>query len=234
MSEQPKKQIVAMGGGGFSHTSKVSKIDEYILRLANKPYPKIAFLATATGDSATYIKKFYEAFSQADCLCSHYDIFKSNHTNIESFLLEQDIIYVGGGNTFNMITLWKARGVDKILKKAWEKGIILCGISAGSICWFESGNTDSFGKLEKIEGLGFLQYSNSPHYNSEPDRRASFQDLITSKSINTGYGVDDYGALHFIDQDLHATISESEDSYAYKTYLSNNKLVEDRIQPTKL
>jgi dipeptidase E len=234
MSQEIKKQIVAIGGGGFSVTSKTTNIDKYILKLVKSKYPKIAFLAAASGDSTSYIRRFYDSFGQEDCLCSHYDIFKSNHVDIESYLLEQDIIYVGGGNTFNMITLWKARGLDNILKKAWDKGIILCGVSAGSICWFDSGNTDSFGKLEKIKGLGFLPYSNSPHYNSEADRRANFQDLITNKNIIGGYGVDEDVALHFVNNDLHKVIGQSDDCYAYKTYMNENKLIEEKIQPTKL
>jgi dipeptidase E len=234
MSNQPKKQTVTIGGGSFGFTSKVTAIDEYILKLANKKYPKIAFIGTASGDAPNYIQIFYRAFVQKDCLCSHYDIFNSNHVDIESFLLEQDIIYVGGGNTFNMITLWKARGVDQILKKTWDKGIILCGISAGSICWFESGNTDSFGGLDKVEGLGFLPYSNSPHYNSESGRRDNFQSLIKNGEIVDGYGVDDHVALHFVDTQLYSTICESDNAFAYRTYLHNNNLIEDKIQPTKL
>jgi peptidase E len=191
-------------------------------------------LATATGDAQSYIDKFYGAFSRQDCLLSHYSIFQNNHKDVESFLLNQDIIYVGGGNTFNMLNLWSARGVDKILKTAYQNGVILCGISAGSLCWFETGNTDSFGSMDKIDGLGFLPFSNSPHYNSDSSRRPNFQDLIKNRQISAGYGVDENVALHFVDEKLFRSVKESQEGTAYFTFLEGETLKEEIITPENI
>ncbi len=138
------KQIIALGGGGFSMEPENSLLDKYILQQSMKKNPKICFLATASGDSENYISRFYHFFEKQDCQPSHLSLFNPSTRNIESFLLDKDIIYVGGGNTKNLLVLWKEWGLDTILKKAWEQGIILAGISAGSICWFEEGVTDSY------------------------------------------------------------------------------------------
>ncbi len=230
-STNHKRQIIGLGGGGFSCLGKTTPIDKYILSLAVQN-PKVCFLPTASGDAETYINKFYQAFSMENCYMSHFSVFKSNHSN--EFLLEQDIIYVGGGNTFNMLNLWSARGIDKVLKMAYEKGIILCGISAGSLCWFESGNTDSFGKMDKIDCLGFLPYSNSPHFNSESTRRPSFESLIQKKSIAGGYAVDENVALHFIDEELHKAVKEKEENSAYFISLENGTINEKIINPENI
>lgn len=231
-----KRQIIALGGGGFSTTGSVSLIDKYILSSSISKTPKVCFVPTASGDADGYIDKFYKAFSMTNCYLSHFSVFRSNHP--AEFLLDQDIIYVGGGNTFNMLQLWSARGVDVALKEAYQKGVVLCGISAGSLCWFEAGNTDSFGKnigrMDKITGLGILPYSNSPHFNTEPSRRPNFADLIRNKNIPDGYGVDENVALHFIDEKLHQTIKETEVGSAYFIQLKNGQIVEKLINPTNL
>jgi len=132
-----------------------------------------------------YRNRFYSSFSKVDASLSHLSLFQSNHKNIEEYLLDQDIVYVGGGNTYNMLILWKDRRIDKILKKAWEIGVVLAGISAGSLCWFKDGNTDSFGELENMPALGFLPFSNSPHYDSEINRRPHFKLQIQQKKFNS-------------------------------------------------
>jgi len=225
------RHIIALGGGSFSQQIGISPIDRYILSLSGKQYPKIAFLPTAAGDSTTYVHKFYDSFSRADCLMSHYSIFGNNHLDIRSYLLEQDIIYVGGGNTFNMLTLWKARGVDTILRECWERGIIMCGISAGSLCWFRAGNTDSFGTMDKIECMSWLPFSNSPHYDTELTRRPNFYELIRTNQIPAGYGVDEGVALHFQDQNLFKVIAEKTEARAYWIEVKNGQVVEDTIVP---
>ena len=228
----PKRQIVAMGGGGFSDSTNTTPIDKYILSLSPNKNPRVCFLPTASGDAGSYVNKFYKAFSAENCHMSHFSVFNSNHPN--EFLLEQDIIYVGGGNTFNMLNLWSARGVDKILKKAYENGIILCGISAGSLCWFESGNTDSFGKMDKIDCLGLLPFSNSPHFNSEKTRRPNFENLIKNKDISAGYGVDENVAVHFENEKLYKAIKEKEEASAYFISLENGILKEKLINPENI
>ncbi|MEC1179884.1 Type 1 glutamine amidotransferase-like domain-containing protein [Metasolibacillus meyeri] len=210
------KQIIAMGGGGFSMEPDNPLLDQYILKQSRKVKPKICFLATASGDSQDYIARFYQFFEQQSCLPSHFSLFSPSTRDIESLLLAQDIIYVGGGNTKNLLVLWKEWGVDKILKKAWEQGIILAGISAGSICWFEEGVTDSFGDgLAPLSCLGLLQGSNCPHYDGEANRRSSYHQLIATQQIQSGYAADDGVAIHFIEQEVHAIVSSRPHAKAY-------------------
>ena len=235
MLQKLSQQIIAIGGGGFSPTTGTcTPIDKYILNLPNKKFPKISFLPTATGDSQIYIDKFYKAFTSQDCYPTHYSIFKNNHLDVESYILDQDIIYVGGGNTVNMLVLWKARGLDKILEKALEKGVILCGISAGSLCWFDSGNTDSFGKMDKIDCLGFLPYSNSPHFDSEITREPNFTNLIETNQIPAGYGVEEGVALHFINGELKKTIRENSTGVAYFINIKEKIISKQSILPENI
>ncbi|MFT4413792.1 Type 1 glutamine amidotransferase-like domain-containing protein [Fredinandcohnia humi] len=213
------RQIIALGGGGFSMEPENPLLDLYILKQAEKPTPKICFLPTASGDSDNYIARFYHFFEKQECLPSHLSLFQPPTRDIESFLLEKDIIYVGGGNTKNLLVLWREWGVDSILKTAWEKGIILAGISAGSICWFEEGVTDSFGNgMEPLKCLGFLKGSNCPHYDGEELRRPTYQKLIASYKIKPGYATDDGVALHYRNEEVYRIVSSRPYAKAYKVY----------------
>ena len=158
-----QKQIIAMGGGGFSMEPDNLLLDEYFLRQAPAETPQVCFVATATGDSDNYIRRFYQAFNKLDCVPSHLGLFDLPTHDLESFVLEKDAIYVGGGNTRSLLALWREWGLDKIFRSAYEQGVLLGGISAGSICWFEQGVTDSVpGSLLPIDCLGFLEGSNCP------------------------------------------------------------------------
>lgn len=211
------KQIIALGGGGFSMEPDNPLLDRYILNQSNRANPKICFIPTASGDSDTYISRFYQFFEKQHCQPSHLSLFKPPTRDIESFLLEKDILYVGGGNTKNLLVLWKEWGMDIVLKKAWEQGIILAGISAGSICWFEEGVTDSYGdRLEPLKCLGFLKGSNCPHYDGESDRRPSYHELIASKKIIPGIATDDGVAIHYIEQNISRIVSSRPNAKAYK------------------
>ncbi|MFJ5789741.1 Type 1 glutamine amidotransferase-like domain-containing protein [Lysinibacillus sp. NPDC093197] len=213
------KQIIALGGGGFSMEPENPLLDKYILHQSKKSNPKICFIATASGDSENYISRFYHFFEKQDCQPSHLSLFNPPTRELESFLLEKDIIYVGGGNTKNLLVLWKEWGLDTILRKAWEQGIVLAGISAGSICWFEEGVTDSYGDgLEPLKCLGLLKGSNCPHYDGEADRRPSYQKLIATNSIKPGIAADDGVAIHFIDQEVGHIVSSRPNAKAYKVY----------------
>ena len=173
------RTIVAMGGGGFSMEPDNPLLDAYILGLAGAPRPRICFLPTASGDSDRYLADFYSAFARP-AEASHLALFVRTVADLEAFLLDQDVIYVGGGNTANMLAIWRLHGVDRILRTAWERGVVLAGLSAGSICWFESGTTDSFGPDLAIldDGLGFLPGSHCPHYDGEALRRPAFDRQI--------------------------------------------------------
>ncbi|GLO66090.1 MULTISPECIES: Type 1 glutamine amidotransferase-like domain-containing protein [Oceanobacillus] len=216
------KQIIALGGGGFSMEPENQLLDLYVLNQSGKKNPEICFIPTASGDSDNYISRFYNFFENQNCKPSHLSLFKPQIRDFESYLLEKDIIYVGGGNTKNLLILWKEWGLDTILKRAWEQGVLLAGISAGSICWFEEGVTDSYGDiLEPLECLGFLKGSNCPHYDGEVNRRPSYQKLISKAKIKSGIATDDGVALHYIDQELSGIISSRPNAKAYKVYFDN-------------
>jgi dipeptidase E len=137
------KQIIAIGGGGFGRAIKDLKIEKYIKSQSSKPNPKICFIPTATGDDQSYIDNFYKAFNELGCETSHINFFKRT-IDLKSHILNQDIIYVGGGNTKSMLAVWKEWGLDLILEEAYQEGIIMSGVSAGAICWFKKGITDSW------------------------------------------------------------------------------------------
>ncbi|MFJ5763851.1 Type 1 glutamine amidotransferase-like domain-containing protein [Lysinibacillus sp. NPDC093210] len=228
------KQIIALGGGGFSMEPENPLLDKYILHQSDNSNPKICFIATASGDSDNYISRFYHFFEKQNCQPSHLSLFNPPTRDLESFLLEKDIIYVGGGNTKNLLVLWKEWGLDSILKKAWERGIVLAGISAGSICWFEEGITDSYGDgLEPLKCLGFLKGSNCPHYDGEADRRPSYQKLIAANSIKPGYAADDGVAIHFIDQEISHIVSSRPNAKAYKVY-NDTEIIEIELETNYL
>jgi dipeptidase E len=214
------RQIIALGGGGFSMEPDNPLLDLYILKQANKPTPKVCFIPTASGDSDNYVQRFYNAFHRHDCEPSHLSLFSPLTRDLESFVLSKDILYVGGGNTKNLLALWKEWGLDTILRRAWEQGVILAGISAGSLCWFEQGVTDSFGDgLEPIQCLGILQGSHCPHYDGESDRRPAYHKLIATKVIQGGIAADDGVAIHYIDSSIHRVVSSRLNAKAYKVVL---------------
>lgn len=213
------RQVIALGGGGFSMEPENPLLDLYVLQQSGKINPKICFIPTASGDSDNYISRYYNFFNKQICIPSHLSLFKPQTRDLESFILENDIIYVGGGNTKNLLILWKEWGLDTILRRAWEQEIVLAGISAGSICWFEEGVTDSFGGgLEPLKCLGFLKGSNCPHYDGELNRRPTYQKLVAKSKIKPGIATDDGVALHYIDQKLSGIVSSRPNAKAYKVY----------------
>jgi dipeptidase E len=222
-----KGHIIAMGGGGFSMEPNNPLLDIYFLEQTNKPQPKICFLPTASGDSENYIARFYAAFSRLNCHPAHLSLFKPPTADLESFILEQDAIYVGGGNTRNLLALWREWKLDSFLRKAWQNGRVLGGISAGAICWFEQGLTDSFpGKLMSLSCLGFLRGSCAPHYNGEAERRPSFHRLIASGKLKSGVGIDDGAAVHFVGMESKTAVSSRSHAHVYRVTLKNEKLAE--------
>lgn len=223
------KQIIALGGGGFSTEPENELIDRYILGCSGKENPKICYVPTASGDSDICISWFYDFFNKMECQPSHLSLFKPPSRDIEAFVLEKDIIYVGGGSTKNLMVLWREWGLDKVMRKAWEKGIVLAGISAGSICWFEQGLTDSYGdSLEPLDCLGFLKGSNCPHYDSEPDRRPVYQELIASGRLLPGMAAEDGVSLHYLDDRLFKIVSSHTGKFAYEVRF-DGKLIETEI-----
>ena len=164
-----------MGGGGFGTEPDNPLLDDFILGLTGKQAPKVCFVPTATGDHDGYVKSFYEAFPAGRATGTHLALFKRTEPDLRELVLAQDVIYVGGGNTVSLLAVWRAHGLDVVLREAWEAGVVLCGVSAGALCWFEGGTTDSFGAaLAPLrDGLGFLSGSFCPHYDGEEQRRAN-------------------------------------------------------------
>lgn len=210
-------KIFVMGGGGFSMEPENQLLDQYTLGLTQKKNPKICFLATASGDNQNRIDSFYSAFKKFDCKPAHLSLFNPHTRDIESFLLDQDLIYVGGGNTKNLLSLWKEWGLDKILKTAHIQGTILAGLSAGMICWFEQGVTDSFGphQLDIISGLGFLSGSACPHFDGEPRRKPFYTQAIKNHLAQSGLALDDGAGALFINGQIKECVSSRPLAGAY-------------------
>ena len=210
------KQIVAIGGGGFTSPDKNLKIENYLLKLTQKENPKICFLPQASCEADDYIVKFYETFLMLGAKPSWISLFGRVENGWKAQLLEQDIIYVGGGNTRSMLALWREWGMDGVLKEAYEKGIVLSGVSAGAICWFEQCITDSVWPLGALIGLKFLKGSCCPHYDSEPERRPVFQSKVKNGEVMPGIALEDFTAAHFVDGHLHKIIAGLETKKAFQ------------------
>jgi dipeptidase E len=229
-----QRQIIAMGGGGFAMEPDNSLLDRYILAASDKKTPRVCFIPTASGDSSSYIDRFYTAFTNSPCIPAHLSLFNLHTSDIRSFILEQDILYVGGGNTKNLVALWQAWELDKIIRLAWEQGIVLCGLSAGSLCWFEEGISDYLpGKLSPLKCLGFLKGSHSPHFN-DPERRPAYHQFIKEGTLKNGYAADDGVALHFVNDRLEKIVSSRPDAKAYRVEKSGNLVKETTLHPIYL
>lgn len=224
-----KKQILAMGGGGFSMEPENLLLDEFLLSLSEKENPKVCFIGTASGDAENYIKNFYKAMKTLNCEPSHLSLYRGPEGSLRDFVLDKDIFYVGGGNTRNLLVLWKEWSLDKYLLEAYENGAVLAGISAGSICWFEQGVTDSVPeKLSSLECLGFLKGSNCPHYDGESERRAAYHRLI-SEGMKEGVACDDGVAGYYVDGELVEFVSSRKIARAYKVGLNGSQIEEQKI-----
>lgn len=223
-------RIVAMGGGGFSDGA--SGLDGYLLDLTGADRPRACFVPTASGDSDTYIENFLAAYSErADA--SVLRLFAREIDDLRRHLLTQDLIYVGGGNTANMLAVWRLHGVDEMLREAWSAGVILCGLSAGANCWFEACSTDSFGTtLAPLrDGLGLLAGSFCPHYNSEPQRRPSYRAAVAEGDLSPGFAADDGVGLCFAGDELAEVVSERPGAAAYRVAAGSETLIEPRLLP---
>jgi dipeptidase E len=225
-----------MGGGGFSMEPDNVALDRYILTASGVPRPKVCFLGTASGDSQIYIDKFYAAFQTLPCEPAHLVLFQPTIADIPAFLLEQNVIYVGGGSTRNLLVLWREWRLDQILRDAWQSGVVLAGISAGSLCWFEEGVSDSVlaNQLEPIRCLGFLPGSHCPHYDGEPNRRPAYHRLIAAQKLGPGYAADDGAALHFTGTELIRVVSSRPAAKAYRVRWTETEVEETPIPTTLL
>ncbi len=219
------KNIVAIGGGGFGRTLGDLKIERYIASLVNNDNPKICFIPTASGDNDLYKLNFYRAFSKLNCRTSHLDLF-SRTENLEKKILSQDIIFVGGGNTKSMLAVWKEWNLDKILKIGYEKGIVMSGVSAGAICWFDKGITDSYAdRLEIIDCLGIINGIACPHYDEEKEREPFVNSIIQNQKINSCICIEGDCALHINNELNFKVINFGYKKKCLKIFKDNQKLI---------
>lgn len=228
------RQVIAIGGGGFGRTQESNLIEQYILDQTDKKNPNICFIPTATGDLDSYIVNYYTVFSKLNCHPTHVSFFKRT-IDLKKHILKQDVIFVGGGNTKSMLAVWKDWGLDIILKCAYVQGAVMSGVSAGAICWFENGLTDSWAsELKMMQCMNFIPGNCAPHYDEEPERRPATKKLLKNKSIDFMYGIEGGAALHFINEKPKSTIRFKKNKQAYKVTFEENKVIEKPYKFTEL
>jgi len=207
-----------MGGGGFTSEPHNPALDDFILSLARSIEPRILFLPTASGDPNGQIAAFKATFGDRSCRPLHLSLFRLEQDphDLRELILSQDIIYVGGGSMRNLLAIWREHGIDAIMREAWEAGVLLAGISAGAMCWFEHGITRSAGRPEPAPALGLLRGSLSVHYDGDPIRRPAFLDAVARGAIPDGYGADDGVGLLFEEEQLVRVVSSRPSARAYR------------------
>jgi peptidase E len=214
--------IVAMGGGGFQMEPENLLLDDHVLALARersgRQVPRICLIPTATADEAGLIADFERLFAPPRAEPRVLRLFQRSDADLRSVVLGQDAVYVTGGNTANLLAIWRVHGLGEILLEAWAAGVVMAGMSAGAICWFEACTTDSFGPALQplLGGLGILAGSLSPHYGSEGQRRPLFQGLVADGTLPAGYGVDDGAALVFHGRELAEVVASDPEATAYR------------------
>ncbi|MGZ6644254.1 MAG: Type 1 glutamine amidotransferase-like domain-containing protein [Solirubrobacteraceae bacterium] len=230
-------QIVAFGGGGFSMEAGNPLLDDYVLRQTGVERPKVCFVPTASGDADHYIVRFYRAFSPARCEPSHLSLFRRDRAaaggDVAEHLLAQDLIYVGGGSVVSLLGVWRAHGIDQVLAEAHRRGIVLCGLSAGSLCWFAEAVSAFHGAPELVHGLGLLAHSNCVHYDGEPTRREAYHRMV-GDGMCAGYAADDGAALHFVGNDLHRAVASRAGRRCYRVARRGGEVVETPLETIDL
>jgi len=223
-------QIVALGGLGEDGEAGV--LIRFVLGLTGKERPRVCLIPTASAERPELIVTFYEELS-GFAECSHLSFFPWPPEGLRELVLSQDALFVTGGNTANMLAIWRAHGFDQIVREAWEQGIVLAGSSAGMICWFEAGVTDAFGpQLDGMrDGLGFLPGSACPHYDGEERRRPVYQELV-ARGFPPGIAADDAVALHYVGTELHEVVAARPDARAYRVEPGNETALKPRVLGT--
>ncbi len=221
---------ILIAGGGFG-----TAFIRYMASLTGKKRPRVCYLPTASADSPSGIISWFRSCAPLDVEAFVQESFIASSRQTQSWeevLLSMDAIVASGGNTLNQQAIWKAQGIDAILKQAWERGVVLGGASAGSLCWFEEGTTDSRPKeLTTVQCLGFLKGSHSPHYDREKDRRPLYQKLIASGEMKPGYACDNDAGIYFVDNEVKRVVSTRADAKVYYVSLVGGKVVERVIEP---
>jgi peptidase E len=219
MAADGRRHVVAVGGGMLMPQHEIPLHFRYAMELAGRPRPRLCLINTATGDDPAGYVRLQDRLAGTDAHLSRLALFPMpNVTDPEDLLLSQDVIFVGGGSVANMMAVWRVHGIDAILRKAWHAGIVLAGSSAGGICWFSGGTTDSFGiRLRAFtDGMGMLPGSYCPHYHSEPERRPLYRRLVADGTLEPGLACDDGVAAHFADDALTELLSDRPSGQAYR------------------
>lgn len=236
-----KEKFIVATSGGFVSSKRWGVMRPgatflKALELTKKDRPKVCFMMTATGDDAAYISRSYESMSELSVDVTHLSLFPQPNEDVEKRLLEADLVWVGGGSVANLLAVWKLHKVDEVLKGAWEKGVVLSGVSAGSICWFIGGTTDSFGPdLKPVNnGLALLPYANGVHYDSEDQRRPLLQSLIKNGTFETAFATDDHTGIVFKGIEPIEVVSDIKSDpktgpAAYKLEKINGEVQESRL-----
>lgn len=226
-----RRRIVAIGGSGFDAQAGDGALFRYLIELTGKQRPEVCFIPTAGGENPDHIISYYQALNALGCGARHLSFFPNPPTaDLRGYLLACDLIYVGGGNTKSMLALWREWGVDTILREAWERGIILAGVSAGMICWFEQGLTDSIpGPLTPLPCLGFLKGSACPHFDGEPERRPTLHRLLAEGAMIPGYAADNHAALRFDGETLSEVIATWPGARAYALRAEGGQVIEEPL-----
>ena len=227
-------RILAIGGGGFLMEEAPSPVDRYIVRLTGRERPKVCFISTPSGDSIESIEKFYATFGSLGCEPAHLAFFRKPFraslplANFAEPLLSQDAIFVGGGNTKSALAVWREWGLDRALAEAWRRGILLSGMSAGAMCWFEQGLTDSYwgAGLKPLQCLGLLAGGCGVHYSGEPSRRVRLHEEVAAGVSGPRIAIDDGAATLYSHTNVQEVVSWHPGATAYRVAVENGKVVE--------
>ena len=226
--------IIAIGGAAFSAEPRNLALDRYILDQSGKARPRVLLIPTARGDNSEYIAKFYAAYTTLDARPSHLPFFERT-PGLRALVLSQDVIFVGGGNTKSMLAVWRDWGLPTLLEEAAAAGAVLGGVSAGAICWFDHGVTDSWaGRLQPLECMGWLRGSCCPHYDGEVERRPAYHDLLIKGEIEPGYAIEDGVAVHFRNGSRERVVTKKQGARAYYVSVDGGQVREESLDAVLL
>jgi dipeptidase E len=231
-----ERLILAMGGGGFTMEPNNPLLDDYVLSLTRRTEPRILFLPTASGDTTAQINAFKARFAHRTCVAEHVSLFRMRERtrSLEEIVFAQDIVYVGGGSMRNLLAIWQAHGLDTLLLDAWKSGIVLAGLSAGAMCWFQAGVTRSSGPPEALAGLGLLEGSLTVHADGEPERLPVWLAGVRSGELPGGWALDDGVGLLFRGKRLDRAVSSRPGAGAQRVDAIAGELVRTRLEPELL
>jgi dipeptidase E len=231
-----ERRILALGGHDFNRRDGNDAICDLIVELAQSPKPRICLLPTASGDPQDQIARFRRAFGERDCVPSIVSLFRLGEEplDLRNELLGQDAIYVGGGSLLNLIAIWRAHGLDEILRECWREGILLCGQSAGAMCWFERGITSSSGQPTITSGLGFIPGAACVHYLSEPQRRRRFLRAIGRGDLARGLGLEDQTGAVFEGTEMTEAVSARQGASVWEVARRDGDPAETTLAPRRL